>query len=247
MAEKSFPLENTLYNAEDAQLWMSTRTTGLYSAEDNLAVKPAGGMQILVAPGLAWLNWAKFKGIVYANTEDKLLTVATAHGSLSRIDRVVVCYDQVLNTAELKILQGQPASAPVPPDIERAEGLAYEIALADIRVGRGVLEVTPADVTDQRLNEELCGIMRDGVTRIPTQELYDQVTDQWSFFLNSSRTGFDTWFETIKDILDENAAGNLLGVINKMRAELPSLSGWADFIRNGVDLDILGNIGKGMN
>jgi hypothetical protein len=158
MAEKSFPLENTLYRAEDAQLWMSTRNTGVYSIDNDLAVQSAGGMQIRVTPGTAWLNWARFKGIVYANTSNMLFTIAQADGILNRIDRVVVRYDQRLNTVALTVKRGVPASNPVPPAIERAVGTAYEIALADIRVNASVIQITPANITDTRLNPALCGI-----------------------------------------------------------------------------------------
>ena len=43
MAEKSFPLENTAYTAEDAQLWFATRTSGVYT-NGHLAVTADGTM-----------------------------------------------------------------------------------------------------------------------------------------------------------------------------------------------------------
>jgi len=60
-----------------------------------------------------------------------------------------------------------------------------EIYAAIIMVRAGATSILPTDITDLRLNETYCGIMRDGVTGIPTaqlqaqvQELIDQLSDE---------------------------------------------------------------------
>ena len=54
-------------------------------------------------------------------------------------------------------------------------------------MAHGDLAATAANLTDQRLNEDLCGLMRDGVTRIPTAALEAQV----SALLDQLRTAIE--------------------------------------------------------
>lgn len=164
MAEKSFPLENTVYNAEDAALWFATRTSGVY-ANDELAVKAAGGMNVTVEAGMAWLAYKRFAGVAYANTEEMTLKLTDANRTQPRIDRVVVQYDKALNRVALTTVVGAAAPKPVPPDVARNED-TYEISLAQVYVGAGVTEITASDITDERGNESVCGWMTDGVKRL---------------------------------------------------------------------------------
>ena len=59
---------------------------------------------------------------------------------------------------------------PRPPDISRTE-LIYDLCLAEITRPAGSTSITTGQITDTRLAEALCGIVRDGVTGIPTEEL----------------------------------------------------------------------------
>lgn len=164
MAEKSFPLENTVYNAEDAALWFATRTSGVY-ANDELAVKATGGMYVAVEAGMAWLAYKRFAGVAYANTEEMKLKISDANRANPRIDRVVVRYDKALNNVALAVVTGTANQNPMPPEIARNED-TYEISLAQVYVGASVNEITNANITDERANEAVCGWMTDGVKRL---------------------------------------------------------------------------------
>ena len=73
------------------------------------------------------------------------------------------------------MLDGTPDSAaPAAPEISRTE-LVYDLCLAEIRRPAGSTAVTTADITDTRADETVCGVMRDGVTGIPTAQLQAQV------------------------------------------------------------------------
>lgn len=167
-----FPLENTDYSAADAQLWFATRTSGVYT-NGHFPVTTVGGMEISVGKGIAWLHYGEFAGVVYGNTMEVTLKVAISDAIYPRIDRVVIRYDAVQNKGFLTISPGVPASDPVAPELTRNEN-AYEISLAQIRVGTGVTEITSANITDERLNESVCGLMRDGVTGIDTSVIQAQ-------------------------------------------------------------------------
>lgn len=172
MAETMFPLENTDYNASDAQLWFATRLSGVYT-NGHLAVSSTGGMDVSIAPGIAWLHYTEYGGAVYCNSLPLAKTVPLSPADYPRVDRVVIRYDAVTNIGAIAIKTGAPASSPVPPALTR-DASAYEISLARIAVGKGVTEITAADITDERLDESVCGLMRDGVTGIDTSMLQSQ-------------------------------------------------------------------------
>ena len=92
----------------------------------------------------------------------------------SRIDRLVLRYDAAARKTSLTVLTGTPDSAsPTAPEITRT-ALVYDLCLADIRRPAGSTVVTAADITDTRADEAMCGVMRDGVTGIPTAQLQAQ-------------------------------------------------------------------------
>lgn len=178
--EVAYPLNDTPYIAEDAQLWHATRTQGVYSADNHLITRAAGGMKVAVSTGIAWIKFSEFENCVYGNKEEKTFTIDTADGRLSRIDRVTIRWDKITNTVTTTIKKGTPATNPQPPALTR-NAEAYELGIANIRVPAGTLAVTQSNIQDTRLDEYACGIMRDGVTGIPTQTLIER----WESWYNS--------------------------------------------------------------
>lgn len=170
-----FPLDNTEYEASALGAWCGTRTRGVFAADGHYAVTSNGDMTVTVSPGLAWLKAGDYWGVNAYEISPQRLTIATADGALSRIDAICIRLDKNKNRGELVIKQG--SYSPQPPTVAApARNLDYdEIYVATIAVRAGATEITPADITDQRLNEAYCGVMRDGVTGIPTQQLQDQV------------------------------------------------------------------------
>lgn len=172
MAEKSFPLENTAYTAEDAQLWFATRTSGVY-AGTHLGVTANGTMAVTLGAGIAWLHYADFAGCVYGNTVGKALTVELADAQYKRIDRVCIRLEILNNKCYAYIKKGTAAASPSAPALQR-DASAYEISVAQIAVAAGASAINAGNITDERLNEDVCGLMRDGVTGIDTSVLQSQ-------------------------------------------------------------------------
>lgn len=168
MAEKSFPLENTVYTAEDASLWFATRTSGVH-ASDQLGVTAAGGLAVNVGAGVAWLKYADFAGVSYANTEAKTLQLATANANYPRIDRVVIRYSKSESRVYMAVKSGTAASSPSAPDVTRTSD-TYEISLAQIRVNANASSISASNITDERMNNTVCGLMTDGVTPFETED-----------------------------------------------------------------------------
>ncbi len=172
MAEKSFPLENTAYTAADAQLWFATRQSGVY-AGTQLGVTSNGTMALTLGKGIAWLHYAEFAGCVYANTTDKALTVELADAQNPRIDRVCIRLEILNNTCYAYVKKGTAAASPAAPALQR-DATAYEISVAQIAVAAGVTAINVGNITDERLDESVCGLMRDGVTGIDTSVMQSQ-------------------------------------------------------------------------
>ena len=205
----SYPQNYDEYiGAEVVQLWHYGRTSGVFSADDNLEVTSAGGMDISVSAGAAWIRFNQFGSVVCGNLTPLSFSLDMADGVLSRIDRVVCRQDNVQNIAEIVVKKGTNGSTPVAPAITR-NAEYWELVLADIYVGAGVMSVNQGNITDQRLNDNVCGLVRDGVEGIPSQSLYDQ----WQSVFTQRQQEFMTWFEGLQDILDENIASNLLNLI----------------------------------
>ena len=169
----TYPLNGVVYSAEDVATYLCTRTSGVYSKETNFAVSNTGTRQITVAPGLAWINYDDFKGISVCSREENVLTVPEADNTLNRVDRVVLQFDTSENIAAIKLKTGTPAVAAQPPDILQNHN-QYDLGLCTISVPAGSTAVTAADITDTRADETVCGVMRDGVTGIPTAQLQTQ-------------------------------------------------------------------------
>ena len=170
----TYPLNGVVYGAEDVATYLCTRTSGVYSKETNFAVSTTGTRQITVAPGLAWINYDDFKGVSVCSREENVLTVPEADNTLNRVDRVVLQFDTSENITAIKLKTGTPAVAAQPPDILQNHN-QYELGLCTISVPAGSTAVTAADITDTRADETVCGVMRDGVTGIPTAQLQAQV------------------------------------------------------------------------
>ena len=169
----TYPLNGVTYDAEDVSTYLCTRTSGVYAKDSNYAVSVTGPRQITVAPGLAWINYDDFKGVSACSREAVNLTVPDADSTLPRIDRVVLQFDTAANLTAVKLKPGTPAAAPEPPAILQNHN-QYELGLCTVSVPAGSSVVTAADITDTRAAEDVCGVLRDGVTGIPTAQLQAQ-------------------------------------------------------------------------
>lgn len=169
----TYPLDGVTYSAEDVATYLCTRTSGVYAKDSNFAASITGTRQVTIAPGLAWMNYDDFKGVSVCSREDTVLTVPDADNTLNRVDRVVLQFDTASNLTAIRLKTGTPAVAAQPPDILQNHN-QYELGLCTISVPAGSAAITAANLTDTRADETVCGVMRDGVTGIPTAQLIAQ-------------------------------------------------------------------------
>ena len=170
----TYPENGITYDADDASGYLSTRLSGVYSADEDFAVTANGDLTVTVSAGQAWVRPARFRGRSVIMEQPETVTLTAADAVRSRIDRLVLRYDAAAKKTSLTVLTGTPDSAsPTAPEITRT-ALVYDLCLAEIRRPAGSTEITAADITDTRADEAVCGVMRDGVTGIPTAQLQAQ-------------------------------------------------------------------------
>lgn len=220
-----FPLDNTPYEAKDMGTYLATRTRGVFSSDGNLAVTPGeSGLSVSVSPGLAWLKWSDYWGTAALQEQALTLDLDTADGALKRIDAIVCRLDKVNNRAEIVVKKGAPSSAPiVVPPVRDAN--YDELYIATVLIGAGVISISASAITDQRLNEEYCGLMRDGVTGIPTaslhaqaQQILTELTDALNAQIVRQSAEFDAWFDDLKGKLGEDPATALQQQVDNLNA-----------------------------
>jgi hypothetical protein len=171
MAEKSSFFNSVngdrTYAAEDwARYFASFIGNGVFgSPGTNLQVSPSDGMSISVATGLAWIN-----GYFYVNDDDRVLVLATADGTLPRVDRVVVRWSLAGRAITTAVKTGTAASSPVAPALQR-DSSVYELAIADVYVAAGATTISSSNITDRRSNATLCGTVSSIVSEAHAHEL----------------------------------------------------------------------------
>ena len=165
-----YPANGYDFDAADVAAYLAGLTSGVFSSAADFPVTAAGGLKVTVGAGRGWVHPSRFTGYSITKREADTLTMPLADPSLPRIDRIVMRYDAGARAASLQVLQGTASSTPTAPAISRTE-LIYDLCLAEITRPAGSTSISTGQITDTRLDEALCGLVRDGVTGIPTDEL----------------------------------------------------------------------------
>lgn len=165
-----YPANGFDFDAADVAAYLAGRTSGVFSSAEDFPVTAAGGLTVTVGAGRGWVHPSRFTGYSITKREADTLALPLADPSLPRIDRIVMRYDAGARAASLQVLQGTASSTPTAPAISRTD-LIYDLCLAEITRPAGSTSISTGQITDTRLDEALCGIVRDSVTGIPTDEL----------------------------------------------------------------------------
>ena len=173
MAEiKNFPNNVDEYiGAENVMKWLHGRSSGVFGADGNLSVTANGNMTVSVSDGVGWLANDKADGTVFWNdtkeqTGSELqLTIPLADPVLPRIDRVVVSWDTVdyAEKPRIEVLKGTPNRVPTPPKLTN-NTLKRQISLAQINVAAAASKIGADNITDDRLDGTVCGLVTDWVS-----------------------------------------------------------------------------------
>ncbi len=198
------------YKAEEwAEYFASFIANGVFpNPSTGLQVLASNSMIITVNTGKAWIN-----GYFYFNTSNLTITLDNADGVLNRIDRIVVRWDLQDRVISVKVKKGTYSANPTAAAIQR-DADAYELVLADVYVGAGAVSVSQANITDQRLNSTLCGLVVGTVGELDTTAFSAQLQG---------------WFELYQEMSAEQY-NNLKSYMNSLQiqsdADYIALQGW---------------------
>ena len=170
----TYPLDIIEYEAKDAETYLCSRTSGVFASTGHFDASITGAREVTISSGLAWIKNADFKGKSVLNDADVPISIPIADGALDRVDRIVLQFSKTANATSIVLKSGTPSAAAVAPAIVQTETV-YELGLYTVSVPAGSTTILASNVTDTRMDETVCGLMRDGVTGIPTAELQAQV------------------------------------------------------------------------
>ena len=176
MAIIAYPLNNVDYTAEDAMLQNLPVSSGIYANTNQFSLSLTNGFSFEIGKGLAFMRIDEAKCFTVYSNETTALTLDIADSALSRIDRVVLQWNQAENSVKIAVKKGEYSSTPTPP-IRVATVAVYELVLFDILVTAGATKISAGNVTDQRLNESLCGLMANYITKIDLSAIQNQLQE----------------------------------------------------------------------
>lgn len=209
-----------------AEYFASFIANGIFPNPSNtLQVYEKTNMTVTVKPGKGWIN-----GYFAINEYDYDLTLDNADGILNRIDRIVLRLDFNARVINVAVRKGTFGSTPVAPTLQR-DADVHELALADVYVTKGTTSIKQSNITDQRLNNALCGVVHGTVSQVDTTTIFNQYSawfaeitgktateiSQWQLTVKAE---FDAWFTSIQNILDGDVAANLAVRITTLEQNL---------------------------
>lgn len=217
-----------VYDATDmSSLFDGIINDGIFmSVGDAFMVTPSSEMTVSVGTGRAWFNhtWSN-------NPEAILLMLNAAEASFDRIDMIVleINSSEEVRANTIKVIEGTPGSVPVPPDLISTE-LVHQYPLAKVYIFAGVTEILPENIT-YMVGGGSCPFVTGILQTINTDNLLAQWTSEfnakmaywvgqfdgdlaaWEAEFDAALLTwggeFETWFNSIKDLLGTDPAGEL--------------------------------------
>ena len=210
-----------LYDADSFAEWLSHFfTTGVF--KDELFVQATEGMKVSVSSGYANVN-----GKVRFFGTSTNLNIEVSNGLYPRIDTIVVERNDTNREITLKVVKGNysgnspEATAPVRTNV------IHQLVIAKVYIGAGATAIYQKDITDTRMDSNLCGYVTATVENLNYDQMMAQWEDYYSNFKTNEMADFQTWFDNMKNILNESTAGNLLEKINKNASDIQNVSSTA--------------------
>ena len=189
-----------VYNADSMSEWLLPFfTTGVFN--NCFAVDATGdGMSISVGGG-----YVNIKGKTKHFEQAQIFTLEKASGTLARIDNVILRRDDTERDFYILVETGGFSKNPVAPEITRTEAI-HDLKLAEIKVEVGAIEITQENITDTRMDADVCGWVMATVKEID----FSQITAQFQAFFQRYQAQiveeFTAYQETITNLEDQGTA-----------------------------------------
>lgn len=233
MAEFSFPfnsvqnedgIDDRVYYAEDfAKYFMDFISDGVYPNPSNgLYVESSNSnMVVTVHQGSAYIS-----GHCYVlRDEDMQIALSMAHMSYNRKDWIVVQLNLTERWMKVLYKEGKAAANPMPPALIRNDDI-YELCLAEILVKSGTQVITQAEITDKRLDSNVCGMVKALIDHVDTTVLFKQyetyLNQQIALWNNRHQQQATDWRKQMND----QQAG--------FHTKMSEIEGWYSSIRTDI-------------
>lgn len=181
---KAFPFQSNFVNmdehgnpiydrAVDADffrwMWRLFFTNGVFAnPSSNFQVVAHSGMTVRVKPGACFIQGTT--GIEESNTDLKL---DKAEELTNRTDLIVLRVDFTQNRRlSVEVKKGTTEL--------RRDADVWELQLAKIDVKALTQQIRQSDITDTRLNSDVCGVVTGTVHQVDTTEIFNQYMDYWN-------------------------------------------------------------------
>lgn len=244
----AWPMDEKEYTASGLGAAYSARTRGILRGTDFTATAN-GNLTITIGTGLGCLHENDFWAIFPVCSTSQTLTFTDSDGSLDRIDIIALRLDKNANIAGLDVITGSPAQTPLYPTIHQNDDDYDEIFLYAVYRTAGSTEITAADITDLRLDETYCGLMKDELDSIDTSVLQAQLDD----FIARNQTSFTNWRNTQEETFSEWKQEQETTFENWEQDQeedyaqwstnqKSTFSAWVDSIRDILDSSVAGHI-----
>lgn len=133
------------------------------------------------------------------NDASYTLQITAADSVLNRITAIVARLDYENRLMEIVAKDGTPATDPSVPALTNTASVKEKM-LAYIYVKKGATGLTQTDITDTRINTEVCGFVTGLITQVDTTQLFIQWQTAYEQFYQS----FVSWFDTLTQTLNVN-------------------------------------------
>lgn len=224
----------------------------LASIGDCFVVKAATGMTVNVGSGKSW-----YLGSWLENDADLPVPLDQSDVVLSRIDAIVMEFNMTENVRwnDVKVVKGEASSVPTRPALTNTKAVV-QIPLAYVSVRANASSISQSDITNT-VGTSDCPFVTGLLEVISVDKLlgqwqtqldefvageedeYDawfeqmkadlaaekQVFDQW---MATEQEDFLSWFSTVKGLLGDDPAGQLLNKIDREEVNRILIVGFAD-------------------
>lgn len=204
------------------------------SSELMVQQKDSADMSVRVLAGQGFIN-----GYFYENTDELSLAIDNADGVLNRIDLIVLRWNKYNRAIRIAVEKGVSSSSPSAPLLKRNDDY-YDLELARVYVKAGATRITQADITDMRLDSNVCGFVTGVIEQFDTTELgiqldsfIQQYSEEYIELLNQYAEIYRTWFEEfqtnsnndvntlmaqLKEIVEANDLDSIISDIQELKS-----------------------------
>lgn len=214
MSYKSYPWrsdkhDRVLTSDELARFFRGRFSDGVSSG---LIVKTAGGMSVQLTDGFAAIEGRQFASYTDLDGTTKI-DCGISNGTYSMYVSIFLRLTKSLRDISPICKRGVPSANPTVPARQSDEDVK-ELRLADILIPKGATEITQDMIRNTIAGPE-CGISINQPQSVDSAAFSAELDAWLDLYKTAKDTEFTQWFEAVKTLLNDNAAGNLYNAINQ--------------------------------